>query len=111
MHLALDQAEKPASNGCKRPADPRRPARTVTPQGRHHTALLRRCYVAEREVPVENLAERRPIEEHRGRGAFARRLDAWTETFRALKVPVLPISTATPPADQLRELFGRQTVA
>ncbi len=43
--------------------------------------------------------------------AFARRLDAWTETFRALKVPVLPISTATPPADQLRELFGRQTVA
>lgn len=39
--------------------------------------------------------------------AFARRLDEWTETFRALKVPVLPISTATPPADQLRELFGR----
>lgn len=43
--------------------------------------------------------------------AFARRLDEWTEIFRALKVPVLPISTATPPADQLRELFGRQTVA
>jgi uncharacterized protein (DUF58 family) len=43
--------------------------------------------------------------------AFARRLDEWTEIFRALKVPVLPISTATPPAEQLRELFGRQTVA
>jgi uncharacterized protein (DUF58 family) len=43
--------------------------------------------------------------------AFARRLDEWTEIFRALKVPVLPISTATPPADQLRELFGQQTVA
>jgi hypothetical protein len=40
--------------------------------------------------------------------AFARRLDEWTDTFRALKVPVLPISTATPPADQLRELFGHR---
>jgi hypothetical protein len=39
--------------------------------------------------------------------AFARRLDEWTDIFRALKVPVLPISTATPPADQLRELFGQ----
>jgi len=39
--------------------------------------------------------------------AFARRLDEWTEIFRALKVPVLPVSTATPPADQLRELFGQ----
>jgi uncharacterized protein (DUF58 family) len=43
--------------------------------------------------------------------AFARRLDEWTEIFRALKVPVLPISTATPPADQLRELFGQHPVA
>ena len=43
--------------------------------------------------------------------AFACRLDEWTDIFRALKVPVLPISTATPPADQLRELFGQQTVA
>lgn len=40
--------------------------------------------------------------------AFARRLDEWTDIFRALKVPVLPISTATPPADQLRELFGHR---
>ena len=43
--------------------------------------------------------------------AFARRLDEWTEIFRALKVPVLPISTATPPAEQLRELFGQHPVA
>lgn len=43
--------------------------------------------------------------------AFARRLDEWTEIFRALKVPVIPISTATPPADQLRELFGQHPVA
>ena len=43
--------------------------------------------------------------------AFARRLDEWTEIFRALKVSVLPISTATPPADQLRELFGQHPVA
>lgn len=43
--------------------------------------------------------------------AFARRLDEWTEIFRALKVPVLPISTATPPAEQLRELFGQRPVA
>ena len=43
--------------------------------------------------------------------AFARRLDEWREIFRALKVPVLPISTATPPADQLRELFGQHPVA
>jgi uncharacterized protein (DUF58 family) len=40
--------------------------------------------------------------------AFAQRLDEWTEIFRALKVPVLPISTAEPVADQLRELFGRK---
>ena len=40
------------------------------------------------------------------RRTFAERLDQWREFFRALKVPVIPISTATPPADQLRELFG-----
>ncbi len=38
--------------------------------------------------------------------AFADRLDQWREIFRALRVPVIPISTATPPAEQLRELFG-----
>lgn len=43
--------------------------------------------------------------------AFARRLDEWTEIFRALKVPVLPVSTAAPPAEQLRELFGQHHAA
>ena len=38
---------------------------------------------------------------------FAAHLDEWREIFRALRVPVLPISTATSPADQLRELFGQ----
>jgi uncharacterized protein (DUF58 family) len=38
--------------------------------------------------------------------AFTRRLDEWTEIFRALRVPVLPISAAEPVADQLRTLFG-----
>jgi uncharacterized protein (DUF58 family) len=39
--------------------------------------------------------------------AFSQRLDEWTEIFRALQVPVLPISAAEPPADQLRALFGQ----
>jgi len=43
--------------------------------------------------------------------AFAERLDQWTEIFRALRVPVLPISTAEPPADQLRALFGQRLAA
>jgi len=38
--------------------------------------------------------------------AFAARLDQWREIFRALHVPVLPISTASSPLDQLRDLFG-----
>jgi uncharacterized protein (DUF58 family) len=38
--------------------------------------------------------------------AFATRLEQWTTIFRGLRVPVLPMSTATPPAEQLRELFG-----
>jgi len=40
------------------------------------------------------------------RQAFAARLDQWTEIFRALRVPVLPISAATSPVEQLRDLFG-----
>ena len=40
--------------------------------------------------------------------AFAARLDQWTEIFRALKVPVIPVSTASSPVDQLRDLFGRR---
>ena len=40
--------------------------------------------------------------------AFAQRLDEWTGIFRALQVPVLPISAAEAPADQLRSLFGQR---
>jgi hypothetical protein len=40
--------------------------------------------------------------------AFARRLDEWTDIFRSLRVPVLPISAAEPVADQLRTLFGQK---
>ena len=39
--------------------------------------------------------------------AFAQRLEEWTEIFRALRVPILPISAAEPPVDQLRALFGQ----
>ena len=42
------------------------------------------------------------------RGAFASRLEKWTDIFQALRVPVLPISTAVEPAAQLRDLFGRK---
>ncbi|MEM6279632.1 MAG: DUF58 domain-containing protein [Verrucomicrobiota bacterium] len=42
------------------------------------------------------------------RQAFADRLDQWREIFQALQVPVIPISTAEPPAEQLRELFGQK---
>lgn len=38
--------------------------------------------------------------------AFTARLDQWTEIFRALQVPVLPISTAFSAVEQLRDLFG-----
>lgn len=42
--------------------------------------------------------------------AFERVFEAhvghWREVFRTLRVPVIPISTATPPAQQLRALFG-----
>lgn len=39
---------------------------------------------------------------------LASRLDEWFDIFRALRVPVLPISTAESPANQLRNLFGQQ---
>lgn len=45
------------------------------------------------------------------RQAFSARLDEWTEIFRALKVPVLPISSTEPPAEQLRNLFGQRQSA
>lgn len=38
--------------------------------------------------------------------AFAARLDQWMQIFRALKVPVIPISAAASPVQQLRDLFG-----
>ena len=38
--------------------------------------------------------------------AFAERLDQWTQVFRALRVPVIPISAALSPIEQLRDLFG-----
>jgi uncharacterized protein (DUF58 family) len=40
------------------------------------------------------------------RQVFARKLDEWSEIFRALRVPVIPVSTAEPVAEQLRTLFG-----
>lgn len=40
--------------------------------------------------------------------AFSDRLDEWRDIFQALRVPVIPISTSTPPAEQLRELFGQR---
>ncbi|HEY5953362.1 MAG TPA: DUF58 domain-containing protein [Terrimicrobiaceae bacterium] len=40
------------------------------------------------------------------RDAFTDKLDYWREAFRALKVPILPISTVEPAANQIRGLFG-----
>jgi uncharacterized protein (DUF58 family) len=40
--------------------------------------------------------------------AFSELLDHWTTIFRALRIPVMPISTAFNVADQLRELFGQR---
>jgi uncharacterized protein (DUF58 family) len=38
--------------------------------------------------------------------AFEARLDQWMEIFRALRVPVIPLSAASSPVEQLRDLFG-----
>ncbi len=38
--------------------------------------------------------------------AFKQKLDRWMEIFRKLRIPVLPISTAKPPAEQIRRLLG-----
>lgn len=38
--------------------------------------------------------------------AFADRLDQWMQIFRALRVPLMPISAALSTIEQLRELFG-----
>jgi uncharacterized protein (DUF58 family) len=37
---------------------------------------------------------------------FTELLAHWQQIFRALRIPVLPVSTATAPVDQLREFFG-----
>lgn len=42
------------------------------------------------------------------RKTFTDLLGRWQQIFQALKVPILPVSTAEPVADQLRDLFGRQ---
>ncbi len=39
---------------------------------------------------------------------FADVLERWTSIFRALRVPVLPLSTVIEPAEQIRELFGQK---
>lgn len=43
--------------------------------------------------------------------AFQRRLDEWTGIFRALRVPVIPVSTEVPVAQQIRQLFGHRPTA
>jgi uncharacterized protein (DUF58 family) len=40
------------------------------------------------------------------RQAFEDLLDQWMEIFRALRVPVIPLSAASSPIEQLRDLFG-----
>jgi uncharacterized protein (DUF58 family) len=39
---------------------------------------------------------------------FVHQVEHWMEVFRYLRIPVLPISTAHPPAEQIRALFGQQ---
>jgi uncharacterized protein (DUF58 family) len=41
-------------------------------------------------------------------GAFQRRLDQWREIFRALRIPVLPISTSRSVPEQVRAMFGKR---
>ena len=49
-----------------------------------------------------------PAFAERFRHCFEELLSHWVDTFRALRVPVLPMSTAEPVATQLRRLFGQQ---
>ena len=42
------------------------------------------------------------------RRSFQVMLDHWTDVFRALRVPVLPIATAEPVVDQIRSLLGQR---
>lgn len=47
----------------------------------------------------------------RFRSAFERLLNKWRETFRNLRIPVLPITTAEPVAQQVRSALGNQRPA
>ncbi|QDU80055.1 hypothetical protein Pla110_17770 [Polystyrenella longa] len=38
--------------------------------------------------------------------SFQNRLDEWRQVFRNLKIPVIPVSTSTSPAEQIRSLLG-----
>lgn len=42
--------------------------------------------------------------------AFSRLIEHWRTVFRALRVPVLPITTAEPIVDQVRTLFGSRSL-
>jgi uncharacterized protein (DUF58 family) len=42
--------------------------------------------------------------------AFSRLIEHWRNVFRALRVPVLPITTAEPIVDQVRTLFGTRSL-
>jgi uncharacterized protein (DUF58 family) len=44
------------------------------------------------------------------RREFERLAGEWTRVFHALRVPVLPVSAAESPVEQLRSLFGHQRV-
>lgn len=43
------------------------------------------------------------------RQAFVDRLEQWMHIFRGLRVPVIPISAASSPAEQLRSFFGARS--
>lgn len=44
------------------------------------------------------------------RQTFVRLVRNWKDIFRALRVPVLPITTAEPTTDQVRKLFGGRAI-
>lgn len=54
------------------------------------------------EIPAD------PAFSRRFQAAFERLLDRWRETFRNLRVPVLPLTTAEPVAQQVRTVLGTQ---
>lgn len=42
--------------------------------------------------------------------SFSRLVQHWKDVFRALRVPILPITTAEPTVEQVRRLFGGRTI-